>query len=216
MVSWAALDTVLPAGQGRWSFPSTQHWWGHTWSAGSSSGLSSTRERQTYLRVHCWTITMMKRLDHLSYEERLRQLGLFSLEKRRLTRILLMCRNTWREGANRREPGSFQWCPVTEPEAMGTRWNTGSSLWTSGSTLSAWRWLSTGTGCPESLWSLQGNIQKLSGHGPGQLTLGGPAWAERLDQTTSRDPFQTQPFCDSDLLSFSRAFYRWALEMLMW
>jgi len=36
-ISWAALGGVLPAGQGRWSFPSTQHWWGHMWSAVSSS-----------------------------------------------------------------------------------------------------------------------------------------------------------------------------------
>ena len=54
----------------------------------------------------------------------------------------------------RTEPGSFQWCPVTWPEAMGTNWNTGGSLWTSGNTFSLWGWWSTGTGCPGRLWSL--------------------------------------------------------------
>ena len=43
MVPWAALGEVLP------SFPSTQHQWGHTWSAVSSSGLASICERWTLL-----------------------------------------------------------------------------------------------------------------------------------------------------------------------
>lgn len=33
-------------------------------------------------------------MKHLSYERRLRELGFISLEKRRLSRILLMCLNT--------------------------------------------------------------------------------------------------------------------------
>ena len=45
-------------------------------------------------RVHRRTMKMMKGLEHLSYEERQRELGLFSLEKSRLKGILSMCINT--------------------------------------------------------------------------------------------------------------------------
>jgi len=60
---------------------------------------------------------MVKGLEH---EERLRELGLFGLEKRRLRGDLLMSINTCREGAKKMEPGSPQQCPVTGPEATGT------------------------------------------------------------------------------------------------
>jgi len=52
------------------------------------------------------------------------------------------------------EPGSFQCCPVTGPEATGTNWNTGRSLWVLGNIFSLRGWHSTGTGCPERLWSI--------------------------------------------------------------
>ncbi|KAK4817356.1 LOW QUALITY PROTEIN: hypothetical protein QYF61_011038, partial [Mycteria americana] len=47
-----------------------------------------------------------KGLEHLSCEDKLRELGLFSLEK--AEGHLTMCMNTWREGAKRTEPGSFR------------------------------------------------------------------------------------------------------------
>lgn len=54
-----------------------------------------------------WRATkMIEELEHLTCEERLRDLGLFSL-KWRLSRILLMYINTCREGAKKMEPGSF-------------------------------------------------------------------------------------------------------------
>lgn len=48
-------------------------------------------------------------LEHLSCKERLRELGLFFLEKRRLRAILSMCIGIWSWGAKRIEAGSF-WC----------------------------------------------------------------------------------------------------------
>lgn len=48
MTFLAALGKVWPAGQERRSFPSSQNWWGCTWSAVSSFGPPSTRGTWIY------------------------------------------------------------------------------------------------------------------------------------------------------------------------
>ena len=61
---------------------------------------------------------MIKGREHLSYEERLGELGLFSLGKAQ--EDLINVYKYIRGGREKREPGSSQWCPVTGQEAMGT------------------------------------------------------------------------------------------------
>jgi len=69
----------------------------------------------------------------------------------------------------------------------------GFSFWTLGNFFFLWRWLHTATDCSRSCGvSILGDIQKLSGHGPGQLALDGSVWAGVLDQMTSRGPLHLQ------------------------
>lgn len=88
--------------------------------------LLNTAETHQECCVQCWApwykrdtgileqvqprvMKMTEEFEHPSYEERLRELGVFCLEKRRLREILSTCVNTQWVGAKRLEPGSSYW-----------------------------------------------------------------------------------------------------------
>ena len=88
-------------------------------------------------------------LERLLDEERLRDLGMFSLGKTQGD--LLSVYGYLKDGNQWMKSGSFQQCAATEQWAVVTNWNTGISTQSWGRAL-LWEWQSTGAGCPEEWW----------------------------------------------------------------
>ena len=108
-------------------------------------------------------------------------------------------------------PHSFQWCPVTGQAAVGTNWSIGSSIWTRERISSLLGWRSTGTGCPEGLWSLLWRYQNPSGWYPVYPALGDLSFGRGfgLDYPQMSLPTPTILwFCDSvNLPEMGEAFF---------
>lgn len=66
---------------------------------------------------------MINRLDYLSFDKRLRELGLFGEEKAQ--ERFYLSQSVPEESAKKTEQGSFQWYPMPGQKAVGTnflRW----------------------------------------------------------------------------------------------
>lgn len=89
-ISSAASKSASLAGWGRWLSPTSLFSWDSTWSAVSSSGciVLSIVELCTFKTAQRNITRIIRGLDNLSCEGKLRELGMVSLEKRKLQRDL--------------------------------------------------------------------------------------------------------------------------------
>ena len=159
------------------------------------------RDKTFFLEVLLYNraTQIIRGLEHLSYEDRLRELDLFSLEKRRLRGDLVNAYK-YRKGGYQ-EDGSRLFSMVPSDRTSGNgqklkhrkfRLNMRKNFFT----LRVMEHLElvAQRGCE---FSSSVDIQDLAGQSPVRPAVGDPASAGVLDWMIARGPFQPLTFCDS-------------------
>lgn len=92
--------------------------------------LDSPLQMDILERVLQRVMKMIKGQEHPLYEERLRWMGLFRLERRSLWRGSINLHKYLSKGCKEDRARAFQWCLTTGQKVVGTVWNPGDPDWT--------------------------------------------------------------------------------------
>ena len=96
---------------------------------------------------------LVKGLENKSYEERLKELGLFSLRKRRLRGDLITLYNYLKGHCREVGAGLFSQVISDRTRETALNCNRGDLDWTLGKNFSQKEWSDSGIGCPGRWWS---------------------------------------------------------------